>query len=98
MCTFSSSDLNINEGNAMEQQTETPPIISQYLDPYAERKHALDFGEKRDYPDERLQYLHNYWTTERESTEHTGRAKREIDAILTRLAFELAQREIEQRQ
>ena len=81
----------------MEQQTEALPIVNQYRDPYGERKHAIDFGEKQCYPTaEGLQDLHSYWSAERESTEHSGRAKREIDAILTRLAFELAQREIEQ--
>ena len=84
----------------MEQQTEILPVVEQgHASLHGERQHAIDFGDKRYYPNaQTLIDLEEYWKERRETDfEKSPRAQHEIDAILTRLAFELAQRELDER-
>lgn len=60
---------------------------------YGDLHRSRDFGEQDKWPDAKLRELGTYWKEQLVSPERSARAKKEIDTLLSRTAFELVMRQ-----
>lgn len=60
---------------------------------YGDMHRSRDFGEQDKWPNAKLLELGAYWKEQLQSPERSPRAKKEIDILLSRTAFELVMRQ-----